>query len=803
MKIMKTNSGNARLAQHKKSKMLLPALIASLLGTSVMAQEVIWSEDFNASENAGKGVTGEQHDVTNVTKWSVNVANAGIQDAEDWFRVNNQMFEGRDLNGEAILRTESIDISGTDNVNFSLVVSQKGAFESSDYVDVAYSLDGGPFNRVSNWQKKGSSQHTLVDDFGTVEVAHAAANASSLVIQVSMKNNAAAEYLRVDDIRVYSGATVSSNANVNASNGTGAAATSSFGRCGAIAVPISKIQGTGDKSPLAGQDAIVEATVTNIAPAVSGFFVQSSSNEEDGDSKSSEGLYVYLNGQTQMPAIGQRVRLVGGVSERYDRTQLSLSDAYIDCGEGERIAPTTLTLPYENVSDLEALEGMLVVLPQTLSVTDTYGLTRYGQFAVSNGRLIKSTNMYRADNPKAAALAERNKRNKLVVDDLSSTQNPETLPYPSPSLRYDRTMRLGDTVSGLEGTIEYGYGNYQLYPTKAPVFTQANPRNKAVIEKEKGEIKVASFNVLNFFNGDGDGVNGFPTPRGADTVEEFKRQKTKIVSAIAHIDADIVGLMEIENDGYGAKSAIAELVAALNQVAGKNTYAYVTPNVPKLGSDAIAVGMIYKPLAVRVVGEGVTTATTPFDYGNRQPLVQSFEQVGTGEQFTFAVNHFKSKGSCKRATGLNKAQGDGQGCWNALRTKAAKSLVSWLASNPTGVADSDILIVGDLNAYGKEDPVNAIMSAGYHNLMSERVGDSSYSYSYAGEMGYLDHALASKSLNGQVSKAMVWHVNADEPRAFDYNTENKSAQQVDAFYGPGPYRASDHDPVVITLKLGK
>ena len=95
------------------------------------------------------------------------------------------------------------------------------------------------------------------------------------------------------------------------------------------------------------------------------------------------------------------------------------------------------------------------------------------------------------------------------------------------------------------------------------------------------------------------------------------------------------------------------------------------------------------------------------------------------------------------------------------------------------------------------------MSAGYHNLMSERVGDSSYSYSYAGEMGYLDHALASKSLNGQVSKAMVWHINADEPIAFDYNTENKSAQQVDAFYGPGPYRASDHDPVILTLKLGK
>ena len=35
----------------------------------------------------------------------------------------------------------------------------------------------------------------------------------------------------------------------------------------------------------------------------------------------------------------------------------------------------------------------------------------------------------------------------------------------------------------------------------------------------------------------------------------------------------------------------------------------------------------------------------------------------------------------------------------------------------------------------------------------------------------------------------------------DYNVEFKTADQVNTFYDPGPYRSSDHDPVVIGLNL--
>ena len=211
--------------------------------------------------------------------------------------------------------------------------------------------------------------------------------------------------------------------------------------------------------------------------------------------------------------------------------------------------------------------------------------------------------------------------------------------------------------------------------------------------------------------------------------------------------------------------------------------------------------MIYKPATVVLVGNAVTTNQSPFDFGNRQPLVQTFKEIATNEELTIAVNHFKSKGSCGSASGNNLDQGDGQGCWNELRTQAANGLITWLNTQPTGTSDDDFLIIGDLNAYGKEDPINAITDDNYHNLIADHLGSAGYSYSFGGEIGYLDHALASDNLASQVVDATIWHINADEPRKFDYNTEYKSPEQLLSYYAEDAYRASDHDPIIISLNL--
>lgn len=292
-------------------------------------------------------------------------------------------------------------------------------------------------------------------------------------------------------------------------------------------------------------------------------------------------------------------------------------------------------------------------------------------------------------------------------------------------------------------------------------------------------------------------------PRGADNAEELARQEAKLVAAINASGADVVGLMEIENNGYASDSAIATLVDALNaDVAAKGiegvTWAYSVPkdaqgNVTSPGDDAIAVGMLYNSEVVAPLGAAATKTDGAFASANRAPLLQTFEEISTGEVFSVVVNHFKSKGSVVNG---EEDIGDGQGNNNPTRVEAAEALLEWLASDPTGSGDSDVLIIGDLNAYAMEDPIMTLLEAGYTRLNDD------YSYVFDGFWGSLDHALASSSLQDQVTGATTWHINADEAPALDYNTDFTSDRQDENLYAPDPFRSSDHDPILVGLDLG-
>jgi uncharacterized protein len=346
-----------------------------------------------------------------------------------------------------------------------------------------------------------------------------------------------------------------------------------------------------------------------------------------------------------------------------------------------------------------------------------------------------------------------------------------------------------------------------VQPTAPVDFEATNPRTE--VPDVGGTLQVASLNVLNFFNGNGLG-GGFPTSRGADSAFEFGRQLDKIVSAILGTGAEVVGLLEIENDGYGANSAIQYLVNSLNDVAGAGTWAFVNPGVSVLGGDEIAVGMIYQPAVVAPVGAAAildSSVDARFNSAQQRPtLAQTFEVIDTGAIFTPVINHLKSKGSSAGGPGDADAN-DGQGFSNGTRTAAAQALVDWLDNNPTGHGDGDYLVMGDLNAYAMEDPITAIRAGADDTLgtaddYTNLIPDSTYSYSFDGQWGALDHALGSASLVEQVAGATKWHINADEPVALDYNVEFKSAAQLIDFYGPDAYRASDHDPVIVGLNLG-
>jgi predicted extracellular nuclease len=515
-----------------------------------------------------------------------------------------------------------------------------------------------------------------------------------------------------------------------------------------------------------------------------GFFVQEEDTDIDDDPTTSEGLFIY-NPDGPDVNVGDLVRVTGEVEEYYALTELKNISKVTICSRGATVTPTTINLPFDNHSYLERYEGMLIKLPQTLTVTNNYKLGHYGQITLSNGRLFAPTQI---TSPGANANAQQaqNDLNRIIIDDGSTTRNPKPIPYPTPKLSATHTLRCGDTVTGVTGVLNYSFGNYHLLPTSTPNFISANPR-PATPPSVGGTLKVASFNVLNYFN-------GFPTSRGAKTASEFKRQRDKIINAIIAMQADIIGLIEIENDGYGANSAIADLTKGLNAAAPINTtYAFINPSFA-LGTDKIKVALIYRVETVTPIGVAATTTEPPF---RRPPLAQTFREKASAEQITIVVNHFKSKGDCPNDNSLNEDQKDGQACWNAERVQAAKTLTAWLAT--TG--EENILIIGDLNAYAKEEPITVIKNAGYTDLLQKFVGTNAYSYIYQAQAGSLDHALASAKLSPKVTGATEWHINADEPQIIDYKDKHYGAPKSADLYNAKPYRSSDHDPLIIGLNL--
>jgi predicted extracellular nuclease len=197
-----------------------------------------------------------------------------------------------------------------------------------------------------------------------------------------------------------------------------------------------------------------------------------------------------------------------------------------------------------------------------------------------------------------------------------------------------------------------------------------------------------------------------------------------LIDALKALDADILALVEIENNGDAPTPAIAELTQRLNAALGSSSYGYVDTGT--IGTDAITVGIIYRVASVEPIGVTAVLEDAAFVdpngtgmQRNRPALAQAFEvagERGAKRAFTLVVNHFKSKGA-DDATGLDADQLDGQSAWNDTRTKAAEYLVrNWLPSNPTGTGDSDILIVGDLNAYRGEAPLTVLRNAGYRDL---------------------------------------------------------------------------------------
>lgn len=329
------------------------------------------------------------------------------------------------------------------------------------------------------------------------------------------------------------------------------------------------------------------------------------------------------------------------------------------------------------------------------------------------------------------------------------------------------------------------------------------------------KVKVNSYNSLSFISGDWRGNTRAEMEKGIDLkaidargehtllvccmnleyyiVEAFdsygpanntehQAQRAKVSQALAKINADLYAFVEIQL-GQGA---LAEIAADLTKNTGRN-FSYVNDGSSINGTYTKS-GYVYCTDKVTPYGNMQHNDT----YVENRKKVQGFTEKASGEKFILSVNHFKAKSGS--GSGANKDQGDGQGSYNAARVQEANSIISRYASYTSTFGDEDFLIVGDLNAYGKEDPITTLTDWGMIDLHRTFHADSSYSYVYQGTLGYLDHALCNSTLYPQVTGMTPYHINAPEKDAYTYNGSLNDGTM---------FRCSDHDPILIGLRLGK
>lgn len=540
-----------------------------------------------------------------------------------------------------------------------------------------------------------------------------------------------------------------------------------------VSKEIYEIQGTSSTSPFVSQ----VVTTTGIVTAtymennqLGGFFMQS---KNGGISGASCGIFVYLGSSSYTVAKGDEVEVTGTVSEYNQRTQISNITNCTVKSHGNVITPTKVVFDENFKANAERYECMLLQFDQTLTVVSNRNLRQYGQLTLSSKRLKTPTEITLPGSAEFYALRTANYNDQIILDDASTVVYPQPIPF----VDANGTRRTGERIDNFIAILDQIAIGYVVYAAENMTF-YGNPRPVQPTNLGNYNLKVCSFNLKYYLR------ENFGTGYGPNNQTEADRQHSKILKALLAIDADIYGLVEIQT----GQNTIEYLTNALNASVGNDVYAYINDGTTTYGSYT-KVGFIYRKDKVATVKE----LRSNNDGIQNRKKAQCFKLLSNNEAFVFSLNHFKAKSGCSSATGDNVDIGDGQSCYNGDRVREANSTISFVNVCATYYNEPDILIMGDLNAYTKEDPLQVFYNYNYTNLQKHFQSESEYSYSYNSEVGCLDHALGNPSLTQQVSGCAVFHINADEPSYFEYDQT--------PFYDT-MYRCSDHDAVVVGLNLG-
>ena len=520
------------------------------------------------------------------------------------------------------------------------------------------------------------------------------------------------------------------------------------------------IKGAGGEAALAeGQSVVADGVVTGAflgRDHLDGFYLQQSTE------RGPVGLFVYMpeasTADAERIAPGQHVQLHARTGEYRGRVQLQRVERIEVCGRGRLPPPKELTWPLDE-DTLTRMEGRLVRFSEALTVTGNDELAHYGSLRLANERLFRPTN----------APEDEQERAVLMLDDGSYRTSPSPFPY----LNDEGTRRVGSRVEGLTGILTHAFDAHRIHPIREPRFSDANPRPEPLDEPGE-QLRVAAFNVENYFTTLGQ--------RGAANAVELERQRAKLAAAVAGLNADILALVEVEN----TPGALRDLVEQLSARTGIR-YRAVGGGANR-GSDAIKLALIYRPDRVESASELYADNDRVH---HRPPLAAFFQDRQGGPAFGVVTAHFKSKTGCPTSGDIDR----GQGCWNQRRVAQAQAMNAFLERLPAEQSER-LLLIGDLNAYGTEDPIRTLTDAGLVDLLAREIpAERRYSYVFRGESGYLDHALANPALAAAVTAVRPWPINADEPPFLGYDGPDSALP----YFQPDPFRSSDHDPIAVEL----
>ena len=535
--------------------------------------------------------------------------------------------------------------------------------------------------------------------------------------------------------------------------------------------PIGDIQGNGDYSPYVNQIVDFRGIVTGIqadqnttGTTYYTLFVQDIPGLEDGNPATSDAIPVFVGWERPFLKIGDQVSVSGLVTEFFGLTEIDSDGLEINIEASEQPLPDPVLIdpPTDSTTYFEALEGMLVTMPEARVVGPTHVACGFAVVAPTGPeRLIR-----RSETEAIGQIVPILNHTDVACDDLPQ-------------------VKTGDSVTGLRGPLTYHFDQYKIVVQANEGLTVTavlNPPIPTLPPIQPDQITIATVNLENHFDGlDDTGDDAEPKPAPAD----ISLRQTKLAYAISQTLAcpTLIGIQEVEK-----KSLLEALSAELAEPCG---FSYTVTHLESADVRGIDVALLSNPNRVLVQSASLKQGCTTIETGirdetavcppNQSPLFSrpplQAHLIIDGSDFTIYVNHFKSKRGGDRETAPRRL---------AQAQHLADLVDAELETNPA----AHIVVMGDFNDYENSPSMMLLAENGrLTNTLQQIPEPERYSYNFSGVSQLIDGIFVSPALAQTIAAVTIRHTNADYPDSLSRDTSPANL----------PYKATDHDLPLLVL----